>query len=119
MRKVFENLHISVIHKDVLRIGKKDHGRKRPIKVKLNYKEDKVTIMKNLFLLKNKTEYKGVSITDDYTVSERDLIKQLRVIAEERNEAENDSNFVWKIRGTPRTTIELIMCVFMHLPLCF
>ena len=62
--------------------------------------------MKNL---KGSVAYKGVSITPDYTTSERLLIKEFHNEAKLRThgEKENGTGYVWKIIGTPATGLFL------------
>ena len=44
-----------------------------------------------------------MSITKDYTFSERQLIRQFALQAKEKNFPEpEESNYVWRVRGTPR-----------------
>jgi len=45
--------------------------------VEFQSEQDKDKIMRSLPNLKGKTEYKGTSITDDYTVAERELINDI------------------------------------------
>ena len=70
--------------------------------------------MNNLKNLKGNDMYTGISITDDYTVSERMMIKEYanRAKEENKNETEN-SKYVWRVRGTPKNglTIKKIMKV--------
>ena len=59
--------------------------------------------MSNLRNLKDKKMYNGISITDDYTVTERKMIKEYTIKAKEKNSIEGEnSDFVWKVRGTPK-----------------
>ena len=77
------------------------------MKVIFNNKEDKERVMNNLANLKDQSTYKGVSITEDYILAERQLIKQWLQKTKERNDEEGESNYVWKIRGTPRIGLKL------------
>ena len=64
--------------------------------------------MSNLFNLKGKNMYKGISVTEDYTISERQMIKNFTSKAKERNSAESDdTDYVWKVRGTPKNGLVL------------
>ena len=54
------------------------------------------------------TEYKGISITEDYTVSERQMTKEFANKAKEKNSLELEvSDFVWRNRGTPKSGLVL------------
>ena len=56
--------------------GIKTEGKSRPIKVVFNTEKEKRNLFGNLkALLKGIEKYQGVSISDDYTRAERDLIK--------------------------------------------
>ena len=52
------------------------NNKMKPIKVALHNEQDKEKILNKLQNLKVNTEYKGISITQDYTVSERQMIKE-------------------------------------------
>ena len=99
--------------KKIERIGKKleikEQPQKRPIIVVLNNEEDKNTVLDNLKNLQGKLLYKGVRITSDYTIRQRLLIKDFHEKAQEKNreEEQNRTNFMWKIRGTPETGLTL------------
>ena len=79
-----------------------EDNKKKPIKVVLNNEQDKEKVLNNLQNLEGITEYKGISITDDYTVSERQVIKEFANKASERNSFELENpNFVWRIWEPP------------------
>ena len=83
------------------RIGEKPSNKNRPIKVVLGSAHERYLLMKNLANLKGKSTYKGISITEDFTVFEKGLIKEWGNKAKERTKEENDSGFVWRVRGSP------------------
>ena len=60
--------------------------------------------------LKNADEqFKKLSVTDDYTEEERHLIRTWVQKANVKNCEENDnSTFVWKVRGTPKNGLRLV-----------
>ena len=62
--------------------------------------------MNQLYKLK-KFGNKGLSITDDFTINERKKIKEMCVKARKMN-FDNDGDFVWCVRGNPRTSLRLI-----------
>ena len=69
---------------------------------------DKDKIMMNLQNLKGKTEYKGVSITEDYRITEGKLLQDWRDKAKAKNDSEDPgSNYIWRVRGTPKNGLEL------------
>ena len=54
--------------------------------------------------LKGAESYQGVSLSDDYTRAERDMIKAWSNQEKEKNTAEpNDSNIIWRVRGNPKS----------------
>ena len=55
------------------------------IKVVMNKENDKNMIMNNLINLKDQECFRGMSVTADYTVAERQMIKELADKAKERN----------------------------------
>ena len=92
--------------KEIKRIGQQNEHLsqsigKRPIKLVLKNKEDKEAVINNLWQLKYRTSYTGISVTSDYTQRERLQIKELQNKAKEMNNEEVDGNFIWKVRGTP------------------
>ena len=98
----------NVTPKSVTRIGRPDNNKKRPIKIILQNKQEKDKIMNNLRNLKDHNEFKGISITDDYTMSERQMIKEFATKAKEKSSLEPDgSNYVWRVRGTPKNGLIL------------
>ena len=97
----------SVQAKSITRIGQKCDGKKRPIKVTLPSHDIKEKIMRNLKNLKNKG-YTRISITDDYTVSERKIIKDFVEKAKDSNSKEPaDSENIWVVRGCPKNGLFL------------
>ena len=94
----------SVSTKQVERIGQHTNERKRPIKLVFNSEEDQQKVLTNLRNLKDKSSYKGISITDDYTLNERLLIKEFTEQAKIKNTQEetNKSNIIWRVRGSPK-----------------
>ena len=87
--------------KFMTRIGEKLSNKNRPIKVVLGSAHERYLLMKNLANLKGKSKYKGISVTKDFTVFERGLIKEWANKAKERTKEENDSGFVWRVRRSP------------------
>ena len=69
---------------------------------------DKNKIMDNLKCLKDQETFIGLSVTDDYTISERDLIKEWTEKAKVNNVNESpNSNYTWKVRGNPKNGLRL------------
>ena len=69
---------------------------------------DKDRVLQNLTNLKNQASFKGVSITEDYTAAERTLLKEWRDKAKAKNDdEETESNYIWRVRGTPKNGLML------------
>ena len=67
----------------------------------MNNSADKDSIMARLGNLKNAEPiYKSLSVRDDYTIEERELIKEWLMKADNKNKENNTQ--AWKVRGTPR-----------------
>ena len=102
---MMKDLSVGAIHpKSVLRIGKQDSGKPRPIKVAFNSNDDKTKVMTSLRYLKGKEMYTRISITDDYTLAERKMIRDFVEKAKKQNrELGEDAKSVVVVRGTPKT----------------
>ena len=86
--------------KDVKRVG---NGEKRPLIVTFRNSDEKSKFMNSLGRLKGKSEFKNLHITDDYTINERNLIRQLSEQAKQKNVEEGSSNeFSWRVRGSSK-----------------
>ena len=98
-------ININTEPRHVSRIGKSEHA--RPIKVVFKDGHMKHRFMQRLKELKNHTKYSKVRITDDLTKTEREVIKEWKKKADDRNKKESDENFVWRVRGSPRDGLYL------------
>ena len=98
---------ITKFPKQILRLCKPNENKKRPVKLVMANSGDKDAIMSRLGNLKNAEEiYRKVSVRDDYTIEERELIKELVNKAEQKNKEENTQ--AWKVRGTPKNGLRLV-----------
>ena len=94
---------VNVTSRSVYRLGKADPTKKRPIKFITGGEKQKDEIMRNLKKLKDVDKYRGISITEDYTINERDMIRTKTEEAKSKNANEPaESQFIWKVRGTPK-----------------
>ena len=101
--QLVHDLKVKVNVKHVMRIGANETERSRPIKVCLGNEKEKEAFVGNLTALKNIPRYKKISITEDYTIAERLLIKEMVKKAALKNESEpTNSTTIWKVRGTPK-----------------
>ena len=97
--------------KEMSRIGtfNVNDSKIRPLKITLNSEEEQQKIMGGLRNLKDNENYKGISIKEDYTINERQLIKSYTEQAKTMNELERakKSTTVYKVRGTPKNGLFL------------
>ena len=64
--------------------------------------------MNNVSKLKHAPDdSKSVSITDDYTLEERQAIKDMVTEDKNKTESEGAGKYVWRVRGTPKNGLEL------------
>ena len=74
----------------------------------MNCEEDRDAVMANLNCLKGNETYNNISVTEDYTMDERKVIKEWNEKAKARNENEPvGSMYEWKVRGSPKNGILL------------
>ena len=94
--------------KSVNRIGMKSPEKKRPLLLIMNSEGEKDKLLQSLTKLKDKADYKGISVTDDYTIAERKLITEWRDKAKAKNTEEGEaSKYIWRVRGTPKNGLSL------------
>lgn len=93
--------------KSIKRIGATQPDRARPILVQLNTEEEKSKVMKNLRQLKDVQMFIGISVTEDYTLAEREMIKIYRTKAKELNEESKSSETIIRVRGCPKNGLFL------------
>ena len=110
VNSLFKKIGVDGNFTSIVRLGKVTDDRIRPIKITLENEELKDSIMKRLPNLKNAEEqdFKKISITDDYTVSERNEIRTWVEKAREKNRKEKSDKYTWKVRGTPKNGMSLV-----------
>ena len=88
-------------------MGKKVADKDRPLRIKMKDERVRDTIMSRLTYLKDAEEKCcKISVTYDYTVEERQLIKTWVEKAKEKSEKETE-HFIWKVRGDPRNGLKV------------
>jgi len=98
----------SVKINQVVRVGEIKANKIRPIKVVLSSLDEKNKVLYSMKNLKGNELYKGISVTDDYTVNEREIIREFVKKAKEENEKEDkDSNYIWRVRGCPKNGLTI------------
>ena len=91
----------------IIRLGKPDLQKNRPIKIRMKNESEKENVMSRLPNLKNAEErFKRISVTEDYTMEERNEIRKWVEKAKEKNQDES-SKIIWKARGTPKNGMRL------------
>ena len=81
-------LKVTSTAKSASRIGLPAQGKNRPMKVVINIEEERNRILSNLRYLKDIPEYKTISVTEDYTITERRMIKDWSDKSKEKNKNE-------------------------------
>ena len=81
-------LKVTSTAKSASRIGLLAQDKNRPTNVVMNAKEERNKILSNLRNLKGVPEYKTISVTEDYTITERRMIKDWSDKSKEKNKNE-------------------------------
>ena len=71
--------------------------------------EERDKVPSNLRKLKVIPEYKTINVTEDYSITQRRMIKDWSDDrAKQRNKNEStDSKFVWRVQGSPENGLQL------------
>ena len=65
--------------------------------------------MNNLIKLKNAVDqFKKISVTDDYIIEERAVIRNKVAEARHKTETEGEGKYIWKVCGTPNNGLHLV-----------
>ena len=90
----------------ILRLGKQNERKMRPIKLIMSSKKAKDNVMQNLRKLRDTEDYFGkISVTEDYTQTEREMIREWN--AKAKSKSENDADYNYKVRGNPKNGLSL------------
>ena len=88
-------LKVTSTVKSASRIGLPTQDKNRPIEVVMNTEEERNRILSNLRNLKDFPEYETISVTEDYTITERRMTKDWSDKTKEKNKNESpDSQLV-------------------------
>ena len=106
---MLKEISVGIVNtKSITRVGKADSGKTRPIKVSFSNIDEKIKVMSNLRFLKGKETYNKVSITEDYTISERKMIKDYVERAKQQNrELGDEAKSIVVVRGSPKNGLYL------------
>ena len=111
-KELVKDLQIGIVAiQKVERIGAEstNNTKIRPLKIVFKSEEEQQKVYNNLKNLRGNEDYKGISIKEDYTLGERQLIKDYVEQAKAQNSIEEPkgTGIVWKVRGTPKNGLFL------------
>ena len=93
----------------IIRLGKRDENKTRPIKIKFNLLSDKQLVMSSLSKLKEAPDMsRKISVTEDYTIEERAEIMKKVKEAKNKTETEGEGKYTFKVRGTPKNGLKIV-----------
>jgi hypothetical protein len=88
--------------KRVIRLGKKEDAKDRPVLIEFRTSGIKNRVMESLSKLRDATEeYKKLSLVHDMTKKERLECKGLVEDAKQRESADSSGEFIYRVRGNP------------------
>jgi len=104
---IVKHLKIKSKPLSVLRLGKKEEGKQRVLKVVMPNKDTQNKVMANLNKLKGtESTFGKISITNDYTSGERDQIKQK--VAEAKELSRLNPDRIFEVRGDPKNGLRIV-----------
>ena len=107
INEVLAHLRITSQAESITRLGKPNESKCRVLKIVMQTKAAKEEVMANLRRLKGTDEQFGrISVTDDYTNSDREKIRDFANRA--REQAKSDPTRVFKVRGDPKNGLRII-----------
>ena len=100
VKEILSHLKLDFCPESVIRLGKSNEGKKRTMKIVMKTKDEKEAVIKNLKSLKGTEDRFGkISITQDFTESDRLLIKEFSEKA--RQKCIDNPDRIYKVRGDP------------------
>ena len=107
IKDILYKIGVGTGFESVTRLGKPNENRQRTIKIVMKTSIDKDNVLGNLSKLKGTVEEFGkISITSDYTKTERDQIKAMSEKAKAQSAADKDR--VYKVRGDPKNGLKIV-----------
>lgn len=109
IKDILKQLRVRSESHSIARLGKANDLKARVLKIDMETKATKHEVMANLRRLKDTEDQFGrISITDDYTSTERERekIKEFTVRAREQGKA--DPTRIFKVRGDPKNGLRII-----------
>lgn len=107
IKDILNKIGVVTDFESVIRLGKPNKKRQRMIKIAMKTSSDKDSVLRNLSKLKGMEEEFGkISITSDYTKTERDQIKAMSEKAKVQSATDKDR--VYKVRGDPKNGLKIV-----------
>ena len=107
IKDILNKIGVTTDFESVTRLGKPNEKRQRTIKIAMKTSSDKDSVLGNLSKLKGTEEDFGkISITSDYTKTERDQIKAMSEKAKVQSATDKDR--VYKVRGDPKNGLKIV-----------
>lgn len=107
IKDILKHLTVKSQASSITRIGKPNDRKKRVLKIVMKSDGDKEKVMDNLRRLKGTEEEFGkISVTHDYTSTDREKIKEFTNRAKQKSE--EDPSRVYKVRGDPKNGLRII-----------
>ena len=108
IKEIFTSTTTQHAPMSICRLGPKKANKIRPIMLRMQSLSEKEEFMSKLWMLKNvRMKFKNLSITNDYTLDERKMIKECVAEANRRNTT-GTKGYLWKVRGTPKEGLRII-----------
>ena len=109
IKELLKIIEVEATPVSIVRLGKRTESKRRPIKIRMSTLNERELMMSSLGKLKVAPEkFKKISITEDYTIEERQVIKNKVEEARNKTEAEGGGNHIWRVRGSPKNGLRLI-----------
>ena len=110
VKSLMKILGLNIEPENICRIGKNSEANathSRPIKLTMTSVEHKDMVMSRLVNLKTAEDrYRRISVKEDYTYEERELVRQWKKKVDEKNKAQNTTD--WRLRGDPKNGLRLV-----------
>ena len=107
IREVFAATNTQQSPMHMYRLGPRKPERNRPLLLCMKSAQEKEIFMSKLWMLKNFKRNVNLSVTNDYTLDERKIIRNCVEEAKKRN-MKGVKGFLWKVRGTPREGMRIV-----------
>ena len=101
--------HLKVRSKpfSITRLGAPNENKTRVMKITMSNEDDKQKVMANLRMLKGMEEEFGkISVTDDYTSTDREMIKAK--VEEAKELGKKNPKRIYKVRGDPKNGLRIM-----------